>query len=328
MFRETKLIKWGIIGCGAVTEVKSGPAYNLTNGFELAGVMRRNLAKAKDYAKRHKIPLYTDDASEIIHNSNIDAIYIATPPDTHKYYGLQVVKAGKPCCIEKPMSPSYKESLALYNAFKEKNIPLFIAYYRRSLPRFLKIREWLKEGCIGDVRHIRWYKSRTVSPLDLSDDYNWRTDKRIALGGYFDDLASHGLDLFTFLLGDIKDASGYATNQQGLYSAYDAITGSWIHENGVTGEGSWIFGASEPQDKVEIIGSKGEIHFSVLGETPIKIKSSTKNESLVIAHPKHLHEYHVLNMRQHLLGEKEHPSTGATGLHTSWVMSKILGQNT
>ena len=327
MFKKSSTVTWGIIGCGNVTEVKSGPAYNLTQGFELYGAMRRNLDRAQDYAKRHKVPFYTNDASEIIKNPKIDAVYIATPPDTHEYYGLQVAEAGKPCCIEKPMSPSYEDSLAIFNAFKEKNIPLFIAYYRRSLPRFLKIKEWLKEGFIGDVRHIRWYKSRTASPLDLSRAYNWRTDKKIALGGYFDDLASHGLDLFIFLLGDIKDASGYATNQQNLYSAYDAITGSWVHENGVTGEGSWIFGANKPQDKVEIIGNRGGIHFSVLGEEPIQLLSETKNESLLIAHPKHLHEYHVLNMKKHLLGEKEHPSTGATGLHTSWVMSEILNQN-
>lgn len=323
-FFEKRPLKWGIIGCGSVTEVKSGPAYNLTEDFELAGVMRRNLAKAEDYAKRHNVPFYSNNASEIIENPTFDAIYIATPPDTHKLYGLQVAKAGKPCCIEKPMTPTYQDSLEIYSAFQEKKLPLFIAYYRRSLPRFLKVKEWLDAGMIGEVRHLRWYKSRTASDLDLSRKYNWRTDAKIARGGYFDDLASHGLDLFTFLLGDIQDAGGFATNQQGLYTAYDTVSGCWIHENGITGEGSWIFGAYEPQDKVEILGSKGEIRFSVLAEQPIEIVSDAIKESLFIEHPKHLHEFHVGNMRQHLFGLSEHPSTGETALHTSWVMEKIL----
>ncbi len=325
MSKNLGVLRWGIIGCGNVTEVKSGPAYNLTEGFELHGVMRRNLEKAQDYAKRHQVPFSTDNASEIIENPNIDAIYIATPPDTHKFYGLQVAKAGKPCCIEKPMAPNYNDSLEIYQAFQKKKLPLFIAYYRRSLPRFLEVKEWLDNGYIGAVRHVRWYKSRSASPMDLSGEYNWRTDKRIAAGGYFDDLASHGLDLFTFLLGAIKDASGFAINQQGLYSAYDAITGSWIHENGTTGEGSWVFGAQEREDKVELFGSKGVIRFSVLDELPIELQSETKNESLSIAHPKHLHQYHVANMKKHLNGGFVHPSTGASGLHTSWVMDKILG---
>ncbi len=327
MFENKDSIRWGIIGCGNVTEVKSGPAYQIIEGFELFGVMRRNLDKAEDYAKRHKVPFYTDDANALIQHPEIDAIYIATPPDTHKLYGLQVATAGKPCCIEKPMAPNYAESLAIYKAFKEKDIPLFLAYYRRSLPRFLKIKEWLSESMIGEVRHIKWYKSRTPSPLDVSGEYNWRTDAKIAPAGYFDDLASHGLDLFIFLLGDIVKANGFATNQQGLYSAYDAVSGSWMHKNGVMGSGSWNFGANETKDKVEIFGSKGEIRFSVLGEEPIELITPKKKESLVIPHPKHLHEFHVLNMKLHLAGKEIHPSTGESGLHTSLVMSKILGQN-
>ncbi|WP_394974674.1 Gfo/Idh/MocA family protein [uncultured Croceitalea sp.] len=325
-FFKKSLIRWGIIGCGNVTEVKSGPAYQMTEGFELFGVMRRNLDKAKDYAKRHKVLFYTDDAKALIQHPDVDAIYIATPPDTHKFYGLQVAEVGKPCCIEKPMAPTYAESLAIYTAFKERDIPLFIAYYRRSLPRFLKIKEWLSNDMIGEARHIKWYKSRTASPLDLGGEYNWRTDAKIALAGYFDDLASHGLDLFTFLLGDIVKASGFATNQQGLYTAYDAVSGSWAHKNGVMGSGSWIFGANQPRDKVEIIGSKGEIRFSVLGEEPVELITPTGSRSEFIEHPKHLHEFHVLNIRRHLTGKGMHPSTGESGLHTAWVMGEILGQ--
>ena len=223
------------------------------------------------------------------------------------------------------MAPNYQDSLAIYNAFKEKELPLFIAYYRRSLPRFLKIKEWLDKKYIGEVRHIRWHKSRTASALDLSGAYNWRTDATIAPGGYFDDLASHGLNLFTFLLGAIKNASGFATNQQGLYTAHDAVTGNWIHKNGTTGEGSWIFGVKEKQDFVEIFGSEGEIRFSVLGEYDVELKSSIKKESLFIPHPKHLHECHVANIKKHLLGQGIHPSAGDSALHTSWVMDKILG---
>ena len=318
-------IRWGIIGCGDVTEVKSGPPYRFTRDFELAMVMRRDEDKAKDYATRHGVPAYTSDAAEIIENPNIDAVYIATPPDTHKLYGLQVAKAGKPCCIEKPMAPSYADSLEIVNAFEEHQIPLFIAYYRRSLPRFNRIKEWLDQERIGEVRHITWIKTRTPSPLDKSGTYNWRTDAAIAPAGYFDDLASHGLDLFTYLLGNIKEAHGVTSNQQGLYTALDNVSGSWIHEKGVTGSGSWNFGSYRAQDVVTIYGAKGEIRFSVLDEAPLELYTAKGKESVFIAHPKHLHEFHVENMRKQLFGEALHPSTGASGLHTSWVMDKILG---
>ncbi len=324
-FFRKRTIRWGIIGCGNVTEIKSGPPYQRTKDFELAMVMRRDAEKAEDYANRHSVPNWTTNPLEVIDNPEIDAIYIATPPDTHKLYGLQVAEAGKPCCIEKPMAPCHADSLEIYNAFDQRKIPLFIAYYRRSLPRFNRVKQWLDEGRIGKVRHIHWVKTRTSSPLDKSGDYNWRTDANVALGGYFDDLASHGLNLFTYLLGDIVEASGIASNQQGLYSAYDTISGSWKHKNGITGSGAWNFGSYQPIDKVEILGARGEIHFSVLDESPLQLISDMGNQSEFIEHPEHLHQYHVENIRKHLFGKGEHPSQGGSGLHTSWVMDKILG---
>jgi 1,5-anhydro-D-fructose reductase (1,5-anhydro-D-mannitol-forming) len=182
-----KIIHWGIIGCGNVTEVKSGPAYQKTEGFEIEAVMRRDANKAADYAKRHGIQKYYTNADDLINDTEIDAIYIATPPDTHKYYGLKVALAGKICCIEKPLAPNYQDCISIYETFEEKNIPLFVAYYRRTLPRFEQIKKWLDTNSIGEIRHIRWHLSKPTSEQDKSGTYNWRTDSKIAAGGYFDD---------------------------------------------------------------------------------------------------------------------------------------------
>lgn len=320
-------MNWGFIGCGSVTEIKSGPAYQQTTDFNVTAVMRRDIEKLKDYAKRHNIKATFTDADALINDANIDAVYIATPPDTHKYYALKVAKAGKPCCIEKPLSPSYNESLEIQKAFNEKNTPLFVAYYRRSLPRFLKIKEWLANNYIGEVRHINAHLSKPANDIDLAKGYNWRTDAKIAPAGYFDDLASHGLDLFTFLLGDIIDAKGISFNQQNLYTSKDAVTASWLHKKGVSGTGVWNFGCNDHLDKVIIYGNKGTIEFSVFHEKPIILKSATKNEELFIENPKHVQQYHVQNISDFFQGKiKSHPSTGKTALHTSWVMSKILGE--
>ena len=319
-------IRWGIIGCGDVTEIKSGPAYKMTDGFELVAVMRRNLERAKDYAKRHDVPLYYNDADKLIKNPQVDAVYIATPPDTHHYYALKVAEASKICCIEKPMAPSYTECQEIQNTFEKQSLPLFVAYYRRSLPRFNKVKSLLEEHVIGDVRHVSWYLSRTASNLDKSDIYNWRTDAKIAPAGYFDDLSSHGLDLFAYLFGDFKSANGVSGNQQNLYSAEDIISGSWEHESGVVGAGMWSFGTYKREDKVRIIGSQGELSFSIFGEVPIGITVQNHHENLVIENPKHIQQYHVENMVKHLNSDFQHPSTGKTATHTAWVMDKILGE--
>lgn len=323
----SKQYKWGIIGCGSVTELKSGPAYQKVDGFNLYAVMRRDIEKAKDYATRHHVPKFYGNADELINDPDIDAIYIATPPDSHAYYALKVAEAGKICCIEKPMAPTYKECLLINNVFKEKKIPLFVAYYRRSLPRFKQIKSWLEDNKIGKVRHINWHLSKPANDIDLSKIYNWRTDIKIASGGYFDDLASHGIDLFIHLLGNIETANGIAVNQQELYSAMDAIVGNWVHESGVTGSGSWNFGTEKREDYVQIYGEEGKISFSVFGEVPIVLERGTHIESLSIKNPENIQFFHVQNMKNHLSENIQHPSTGKTALHTTWVLENILQNN-
>lgn len=325
MNKSTKVIRWGIIGCGNVTEVKSGPAYQKTEGFVIEAVMRRDPAKAADYAKRHGIAKHYSNADDLINDPEIDAIYIATPPDTHKYYGLKVAASGKPCCIEKPLAPNYQDCLAITEAFEQKNIPLFVAYYRRSLPRFQQVKTWIDTNQIGEVRHIRWHLSKPTSNQDLSGEYNWRTDATIATGGYFDDLASHGLDLLIYLLGNIKEVNGIRINQQGLYSAKDAVSACWLHESGITGTGSWNFGSSMREDNVEIYGSKGKITFSVFENNPLILTNDIEQKNINIEHPENIQLYHAQLIREHLLGNTTHPSTGITGAHTNWVMDKIIG---
>ena len=323
-FSETRPLRWGVIGCGGVAEKKSVPAYQMTSGFMVHSVMRRDAEKAKDYAERHKIPYWSSDASEVIENPEIDAVYIATPPDSHKHYALQVASVGKPCCIEKPMAPCYSDANEILQAFEERNIPLFVAYYRRSLPRFLMVKQWLEEKAIGEVQRVCWRKTKQPNDIDLSGTYNWRTDKKVAPGGYFDDLASHGLDLFAFLFEDVVEAEGTAANNLGLYSAFDFVSGSWMHKNGVSGEGVWDFTSDFRSDEVQVFGSGGKIKFSVLDEAPLSLETETGVQKVHIENPPHIQQYHVENIKKHLLGIGLHPSTGRSGARTNWVMDKIL----
>ena len=321
----SKNINWGIIGCGNVTEVKSGPAYQKVEGFELKAVMRRNRKELIDYAERHSVEKYYTDADLLINDDEIGAIYIATPPDSHLEYALKVAKAGKPCCIEKPMAPSYEECIEITRAFESEKVPLFVAYYRRSLPRFLKVKEWIDHKCIGEVRHINWNYSCPPKEIDLLGTYNWRTDAKIAKAGYFDDLASHGLDLFNYYFGTVRTANGISANQLGLYTANDVVTGSWIYESGIIGSGSWNFGSYHYEDEVQIIGSKGTIRFSVFKNNAIELDSETKQEKVFIEHPEHIQFYHVEDMKKELIDRNFlHPSTGSSATHTAWVMDQIL----
>src|SRR6266481_1427478 len=99
-----KKINWGIIGSGDVTEIKSGPAFNKVKNSALVAVMRRNEEKVKDYALRHNVPKWYTDAGSLINDTDVNAIYIATPPSSHEEYTMAALEAGKPVYVEKPMA--------------------------------------------------------------------------------------------------------------------------------------------------------------------------------------------------------------------------------
>lgn len=317
------VVRWGMIGCGNVTERKSGPAFYKAPGSALVAVMGRRLEAVSDYAARHGIARVYTDANALINDPEVDAVYIATPPDSHHAFALMVAAAGKHCCVEKPMSLNARQSREMHKVFTDAGLHLFVSYYRRSLPRFQQVRQWLEEGRIGEVRHLSWTLTKTPSPADLSGTDNWRTDPTVAGGGYFADLASHGLDLFQYLLGDIVEVAGLSARQAGLYAAEDAVSACWRFACGTTGMGCWNFVADRREDRVEMIGSQGRISFSVFDEHPVQLEAN-ETISLHIENHQHIQWHHVLGMNAHIRGEAEHPAVAEHALKTDWVMDQIL----
>jgi predicted dehydrogenase len=220
---------------------------------------------------------------------------------------------------------NYRECLEINAAFASKNLALFVAYYRRSLPRFKQVKSWLEQNLIGDVLHLQWTLRKPHSEVDLNRQKNWRTLAAFAGGGYFVDLASHGLNLFAWLLGDIVQASGVKTNQHGLYKVEDAVVGTWLFSNGATGSGSWHFGTLDSFEEVQIRGTKGQIIFSVFEEKPLQLITDEETTTRNIKNPENIQYVHIQNMIRHVHGEIVHPSLGDSAARTNWVMDKILG---
>lgn len=318
-------VRWGMIGCGDVTERKSAPAFSQVAGSSLVAVASRTPSSARAYASRHGIERVFEDPEELIRCPEVDAVYIATPPSSHPALAMRVAEVGKPCCVEKPLANSHADAAAMVAAFEEAGLPLFVAYYRRCLPRFEQVKRWIGAGAIGEVRHVHWTLMRPPSEGDLARDVAWRTDSKEAPGGYFDDLACHGLDLFDFLLGPIHEASGVTRNQQGLYKVPDSVAACWSHESGATGTGFWNFAAGSSEEEVRIVGSKGRIRFSVFEEAPVVLEGGAGTETLDIPNPDPIQLHHVERMIAHL-GGGSHPSLGASAARTQRAMDRIFGR--
>jgi predicted dehydrogenase len=315
-------VRWGIIGCGDVTEVKSGPGFQKAEGSALVAVMRRDEKKAADYAQRHGVPRSYGRAEDLIADAEVDAVYVATPPSSHCELALKVAEAGKPCLVEKPMAMTHAECTRMVEAFKAKGAPLFVAYYRRGLPRFLKVRELLRERVLGTLSsvHIVQY-----GPLDTGEQaLGWRYDPSIAGGGLFTDLGSHGLDLLDFLVGPIKAVGGFSVNTGGAYRAEDVTAACFEFEPGSVGTGVWNFNADHEEDRITFTGSEGELQCPVFSDTGITVKKEGKEEILEFRNPLHVHQPLVQTVVDQLLRKGVCESTGESGARTAWVMNECL----
>ena len=320
-------VSWGIIGVGDVCELKSAPAMQLIKGSEIAAVMRRNGTKAQDYAKRHNICRWYDNADALIADPNVNAIYIATPPHVHCEYTLKAAAAKKPVYVEKPMANSRDDCLKMIKACREASVPLFCAYYRRTLPHFLKVKALLEEGAIGTIRHVEIRLCKPSEPeLIANMDEPWRVNPEIGKGGYFADLASHQLDALDFLLGPIARAKGVSDNLAGKYQAPDIVCANWQFESGVTGVGSWCFSASSNSDREEtiIVGSKGEIRYPSFGKGEVELIRNSNHEVFQFDLPKHIQQPLIKQVVSALLGQGKCVSTGDSAMRTNQVLEWIL----
>jgi 1,5-anhydro-D-fructose reductase (1,5-anhydro-D-mannitol-forming) len=323
MLTAMTTVRWGIVGCGDVTEVKSGPGFQKARGSALVAVMRRDAAKAEDYARRHGVPRWYSDAEALVRDPEVDAVYVATPPSTHCRYTLLAAAAGKPVYVEKPMALDHGECRQMIDACAVAGVPLFTAYYRRAMPRFTRIKALLDAGAIGTVRVATVSVFRAFTPA--AGVLPWRVDPAISGGGLFVDLAAHQLDLLDYFLGPIADVAGTAANQAGVYRAEDVVTATFGWASGARGTGIWSFSASGDVDRTEIVGTRGRILYATFSDAPVILETDAGIESLDLPFPAHVQQPLIQTIVDELLtGSPVCPSTAESAARTTRIIDTLL----
>jgi predicted dehydrogenase len=320
------MIKWGIIGCGKVTEHKSGPAFSKVADSRLVAVMRRNASLAEDYASRHNVPKFYTNADDLINDLEINAVYIATPPVSHAEYAIKVLQAGKPVYIEKPMALNYKECLRINETAEKCKLPVFVAYYRRTLPGFLKIKELIEAEEIGKPRFINFQIFNYPSEDEKAGRLPWRVIPEISGAGHFFDLASHQLDYLDFLFGPVLKVSSMVLNQANNYTAEDFVSASFLFRDNIVGTGIWSFSSSREanRDNFEIVGEKGIIKTSTFTYEPIVLVNGNGRREFINERPENIQFYLIEQIVKALSGKGEVVSTGVSAARTSWVMDEVI----
>ncbi len=325
-----KNIRWGFIGCGEVVNMKSGPAFSEIDGSEVVAVMSRTADKARSYAEQHGIKKWYTDAQELIDDPNVNAIYIATPPASHATYAIMAMYAGKPVYVEKPLAASYDDCARINRVSEQTGIPCFVAYYRRCLPYFNKVKNIIESGEIGKIINVQVRYSSPARPFDSlkGDERPWRIIPEIAGGGYFYDMAPHQLDLLQDLFGVIVEANGICANRGGLYEAEDSVSACFRFENGLPGSGSWCFVGHESarEDRIEIIGDKGAMSFSVFSYSPIRLVTSIGKSNITVTNPTYVQKPLIKAVVEDLQGKGKCSCTSISATPVNWVMDRILGK--
>lgn len=324
-------IKWGIIGCGDVTELKSGPAFNKAGNSELIAVMRRDAAKAADYAQRHQVPKWYDNAEQLISDPDINAIYIATPPSFHKLYTTLALKASKPVYVEKPMALSAAEALEMQSLADAGKIKLSVAHYRRGQPKFNKIKQLLDAGTIGTVRfcQLTFLRPALSEEALKAERTQWRLNPAVSGGGLFHDLAPHQLDLMLYFFGEAKEIAAISGNQAGVYKAADFVSGTMLFNSGVIFNGLWNFAAMPGRDidRCDIVGTAGTISFNVFDHLSFSLITLNRTEVFSFEPLQHVQLPMIKRVVDYFLDKADNPCSAAEGLKVMKMVDGFTSNN-
>ena len=320
------LIRWGFIGCGDVAERKSGPAFQRATGSTVTAVMSRNYQKAENFARRHGIPKAYDRLIDLVNDPEVDAVYIATPPGAHVEAALATAEAGKPAYIEKPLGRTYEEALTIKQAFEESQQPLYVAFYRRALPKVETLKALLKNGAIGPVHSFRTVLQKPQPTISNKDSLPWRLKPELAGGGLFMDLAPHAIDLFEYLLGSIIEVKSVAANYGRQSEAEDHVSAIFQLENGITGLGQWDFSGAGYADEMVIHGARGNIVFGIHSTAPIKVINGKGENGLDHETPEVIQQPMIEEMVRTLNGNGRLPPNAEAAAKVNWVTDQILAE--
>jgi predicted dehydrogenase len=225
--------------------------------------------------------------------------------------------------VEKPMARTTAECEEMVAACERADVPLFVAYYRRAMPRFTAIRDLLADGAVGTPRTVSVRLEQPGRRYEPGTE-PWRLRPEISGGGLFVDLGSHTLDVLDLLLGPVTGVTGFAANQGGHHAAEDVVAGAFTFASGVHGVGLWSFDAHDRRDEVEITGTGGTLRFSSFGTEPLVLTTPDGVREIPAPYPDTVQLPLIQTVVDALTGRGECPSTGGSALRTAQVIDALL----
>ncbi|MGP6139561.1 Gfo/Idh/MocA family protein [Jeotgalibaca sp. A127] len=307
-------VVWGMIGCGDVTEKKTGPGLYKAKGSRLKGVFSRTQARAEDWVNRHGHGTAYLTVEEMLADAEITAVYIATPPDSHYAYAMQAIAAGKAVLMEKPMAIHEYECQEIITAAEKAGVSVFVNFYRRGLPKIQMIKEKLDQGEIGKPLTVEIRHFQKPHPSDYENPLPWRLRPE-AGGGKALDTQVHVMDYLSYFFGHLTWMDGCAMNKGGLYTVEDTTVANFIFSQEIIGTAAWCYVAGYELDEVTITGTAGKMVFSGTGVTDLVVNG----EAIDLEEPEHVGLAFIQSVVDELNGKGNSPADlESAALVTRW----------
>jgi predicted dehydrogenase len=219
------MVRYGILGFGHHGEKRLAPAFTATKESRLAGIWRRDQAKARENAQQYGIERVFSTPEELCASADIDAVFVASPDALHHDHSLLAFQHGKHVLCEKPLAMNTAEAEEMLRAAQEAKLAFGVAQnfrYNRSVER---MRELVREGAIGHAV----FGSAHFCFLAERSPRQWIYDAAMACGGPIGDVGIHAIDALRFVLDQEVTAVSTLAQQDPASDGLEASAALTLH---------------------------------------------------------------------------------------------------
>ena len=317
-----KQLKWGLIGCGDISRKRVAPALRDLANCDFVSVNRAQYDQAESFAREFDARKWFRTWEKLLQDSEIEAVYVATPVNLHCEQTVAAAEAGKHVLCEKPMGMNTAECDTMIEACRSNNVKLGVAYYRHHYPVIARIKEVISSGEIGGIVFAQINAFEYFNPQPGVDRY-WFMKKDLAGGGPMFDFGCHRIEVLLNIFGSIAVTEGFVGNLVFEREVDDTATAFFHFDSGPNAVLNVTHAVYESQDTLDIFGTKGSIHVARLnaGNMTVKTPDGERTED----HPPHanIHQPLVDDFTQAVLGDSEPSVGGDIGREVNRVEEEI-----
>ena len=315
-------LTWGLIGTGDIVNKRVGPALRDLDSCHLHAVARSRSDLAESSARELGASKGYSTWQQLIHDPDIEAVYIATPVYLHAEMTMAAAAAGKHVLCEKPMAMNPSECDKMIEECKKYNVKLGIAYYRHFYPVLNRVKTVIASGAIGEIVYMQMNAFDYFDPEPAHPRY-WLLQREKSGGGPMFDFGCHRIEMFLNLLGRVKTVKGFCSNVLFSREVEDTATALFYFDSGTHGVLSITHAAAEPQDTVAVFGSKGSMFVPVLNNGTITFKTSKGEFIENHPPPANFHQPLIEDFVHAVIEDREPKVNGATGREVNRLLMEI-----